>query len=84
MHNKVIYIGIEFVIECQIFFINKCGTKCETEWEITYQHKIRFECVNKCKIYCANECGTECEFESQTGYKAESVTECVIESHIEF
>ena len=51
----------EYVIECQIYYVNECGTECE----IVHQSKIRFECVIKCQIYYVNECGIECEIKSQ-------------------
>ena len=41
-------IGFEYVMECQIY----CIDKCETECEIAYQTKIWFECVIECQICC--------------------------------
>ena len=48
--------GFKCVIECQIFYLNECETKCK----IAYQSKIEFECVRECQIYCLNKCETEC------------------------
>ena len=48
-------------IECQIYYVNECGTECE----IVHQSKRRFECVIKC--------GTECEIVHQSEYEYEGI-----------
>ena len=59
MHQSKI--RFECVIECQIYYVNECGTKCE----IVHQSKTRFECEIECKIYYVNKCGTNCEIVHQ-------------------
>ena len=38
--SQKIEIRFEYVIECQIYYVNRYGTKCE----IVHQSKIRFKC----------------------------------------
>ena len=38
----------EWVIECQIYYVNKC----ETEYGIEHQSKRSFECVIACETEC--------------------------------
>ena len=60
----------ECVIECQVYYVNECGT----EFEIVHQSKIRFECVIKCE--------TECEIVHQSKRRFECVIECETECEI--
>ena len=67
-------IRFECVIECQIYHVNKCGTKCK----IVDQGKIKFEYVIKCQIYYVNKCKTECDIVHQSKVRFECVIECQI------
>ena len=54
-------IKFECVIECQINYVNECGTECE----IIHQINIRSIYVIECQMYYVNECGTTCEIVHQ-------------------
>ena len=60
--EKISKIRFECVIECQIYYVNECGTECE----ILHQSKIRFEYVIECQIYYVNKCGIDCEIVRQS------------------